>query len=286
MPDTLLDTRPTDVVESDTDRRLRQGAERARQTREAREAGAGESDTAFASMLGRIAGTRASFDRVAELEARSSYLHAQAEADRREAAVRNLAVPLLYADATLDSLDAHAPELVEIRERAGRFIAAWPERQVPSAAFPQIVLMLGVPGSGKGHVVWSIARAIAREYGDSAIVGTLGDIVKDIRAAWRADSSEDESQKLRRYRRADLLVIDEVSRHALYGEPAQHLYDLIAHREQWLRPTIVTSNDSLEELGQLIGPALVSRAMGWSDSWRFPATDYRVRRREARAGLR
>jgi DNA replication protein DnaC len=266
----------SDTHDADLERKLADGAARAA----VRRAEQSTPDNAFEAMLGRIAkahGNPAPADDRAERE------EARRLADRRAAAVQALAVPPLYAEASLETLaaiDPRDPELAEITRRATAYVGCWEQRRDLAKAFPQIVLMLGVPGAGKGHVAWAIARAIAERHGDTARIATLSEIVRDLRASWgRADASESELATLARYRKLELLVIDEVSRHALYGEPAQHLYDLIAHREMYLRPTILTSNETTTGLTELLGPALVSRAMGWSKVWQFPAVDYRARRR-------
>ena len=113
-------------------------------------------------------------------------------------------------------------------------------------------------------------------------MATLADIIRDLRESWRRRADDDgpsERQRLAAYRSADLLVIDEVSRHALYGEPTQHLYDLIAPREANLQPTILTTNESAAGLEDLIGPALTSRAAGAGGLWEFGTTDLRIVRR-------
>lgn len=79
-------------------------------------------------------------------------------------------------------------------------------------------------------------------------------------------------RRLRRLRRV----------HAFFGQPTQHLYDLVAWREARLLPTILTTNHAGDGLGGVLGPALLSRAAGWSGVWEFGERDYRSARREAR----
>lgn len=210
----------------------------------------------------------------------------EARNKRRDDALKALDVPLLYRDATLSTFRFHGAN--EDRHRQGRvmqlarrYMATWPARQSLDdiGAFPIVAIFRGGPGSGKGHVAWSIAKHVALEEHGRVVFTTLADCVRDLRETWRRDSEASENQRLRRYRSADLLVLDEVSAHAFYGEPTQHLYALVAWREERLMPTILTTNETPDGLSALLGPALESRAAGWNGVWSFGDSDYRVERR-------
>jgi DNA replication protein DnaC len=201
-----------------------------------------------------------------------------------------LEVPLLYKNATVDSfrVDAASPEDAKVKARvvqcARRYLGMWDTRQSDDLEFPQIVVFTGEPGTGKGHIAWSIARAVAVDHGDTVKFTVLSDCIRDLRAAWSQNRGEGPSEvaRLAEYRRPQLLIIDEVSEHAFHGEASQHLYDLVAWREQRLLPTILTTNAPKAELGRVLGPALVSRAAGWSGVWEFGAEDYRITLKKAR----
>lgn len=208
-----------------------------------------------------------------------------ARRQRRDDALKSLDVPLLYRDATLESFRIHGDDTNRHRQGrvmqlARRYLAMWPERQnlETLGQFPVVAIFRGQPGTGKGHVAWSIAKHVALEEYGRVIFTTLADCIRDLRDTWRRDADASESQRLAKYRKADLLVIDEVSAHAFYGEPTQHLYALVAYREERLLPTIITTNESPEGLSALLGPALESRAAGWNGVWNFGTADYRVER--------
>ncbi len=193
-------------------------------------------------------------------------------------ALAELNVPPLYASATLEGFSLHGEQAdrdkqARAMQLARRYVAAWPD-------VPMITLFLGVPGSGKGHTAWSIVRTLAESHGAMSRVCVLSDVIRDLRDAWgdRESGSLSEAQRLARYRSVDLLVVDEVSRHSFYGQPQQHLYDLIAWREVQLKPTILTTNESGEQLAEFLGPALSSRVLGWGAPWDFGEDDFRLRR--------
>lgn len=193
-------------------------------------------------------------------------------------ALAALDVPAMYANVTLDGFQltgdvANRQKQGRSLQLARRFLADWPD-------VPMISLFIGVPGSGKGHVSWALCRELAATYGATTRVVVLSDAVRDLREAWgdRESGGLSEAQRLAKYRTADLLVIDEVSSHAFYGQPQQHLYDLVAWREIRLKPTILTTNETGQSLADFLGAALSSRALGWGAPWDFGDVDYRLTR--------
>ncbi|MDB4893597.1 MAG: ATP-binding protein [Gemmatimonadetes bacterium] len=197
------------------------------------------------------------------------------------ARMKQLGVPPKYAAVSLENFDVNgaAPgqrsRLDTVMKRAIDFLADWP-------ASPVLSLFVGDPGTGKGHIAWSIARAVVESKQGSARVCVLSDVIRDLREAWSSNEEGglSEAARLSRYRSVDLLVIDEVSNHAFYGQPRQHLYDLVAWREVHNMPTIITTNDSGEDIATTLGPALSSRVLGGGPIWYFGEGDYRIKRAE------
>lgn len=211
---------------------------------------------------------------------------ARIEANRAKAR-EMLAVPPLYANATLEGFQFTGDEGNQARQRsvlarAAEYIAQWPD-------VPLLSIFVGPPGTGKGHVAWSIERARVEQRAAMCRFTVLPDLIRDLRENWgpRRDDESDgtsEARRLAKYREADLLVIDEVSKHAFYGLPYRHLYDVIAWREVQMRPTIITTNETGAELAEYLGIALTSRASASGDVWDFGAVDYRpLKRRTPRA---
>jgi DNA replication protein DnaC len=191
-----------------------------------------------------------------------------------------LEVPTIYRDANLANYRYHGSaadreKQGRVHQLALRYIAQWP-------MVPAVIVMRGGYGTGKGHMTYAIAKQLVNEHGAKVAIEVLPDIIRDLREAWNNRDGESEARRLARYRDYDLLVIDEVSKHAFYGDPVRHLYDLVAHREKWGRPTILTSNETPLALTELLGPALTSRAVGSSGLWEFGDADYRLFARKER----
>ncbi len=185
-----------------------------------------------------------------------------------------LEVPQLYRDVTLESFELHGDRGQQERQGrilqlARRYLGAWPD-------VPAVLVFRGGPGTGKGHVTWSLAKQLVTQLSATARVCKLPDVVRDLREAWRNDEGPSEIARLKSYRAPDFLAIDEVSRHAFYGEPRQHLYDLIDHRVERGKATLLTTNEDPAGLAEILGPALVSRTAG-SGIWEFGNADFRLR---------
>lgn len=198
---------------------------------------------------------------------------------RRRRALKDLDVPPLYAGATIATFQLHGSaevqaQLLKIKELACGYLADWPRIQEEK----ELLLFQGSYGSGKGHIAWSIARALAACHASQVRVVKLAAVIRDLREAWRDPEGPSEDARLERYRTLDLLVIDEVSRHAFYGkEVKQHLYDIIDDRVEQHRPTILTTNEDETGIAEILGGALWSRLQGSGGVVPFPDVDWRAR---------
>jgi DNA replication protein DnaC len=216
---------------------------------------------------------------------------ARSPVDQRIAALK---IPAQYAaldladfDPTvMGTADEDTRALLESKKRmAQAFVDLYPERAT-IADYPHLIVMRGDVGTGKTMLSWCIAKELVRRQPVTVVQATLADVVKDLREAWRkGDDGPSERARLRVYRNADLLLVDEMSRHALYGEPTQHLYDVLAPREADYRPTILTTNEYEDDIESFLGPALTSRVAGGGGVWNFGSLDYRVIRRDRRSAF-
>lgn len=195
-------------------------------------------------------------------------------ARRVQVAVDTLAVPPLYVGVTLDGFVLHGSATDQARQGrilqlGRRYVANWPEVEA-------VVLLRGGPGTGKGHWSWAVAQVLATHGVRTAVV-KLADLIRELRASWRDREAASEAAVLARYRSVDLLVLDELSRHAFYGERIhQHLYDVLDYRIEYKRPTILTSNEDDAGIEEILRPALVSRLMGNGQVMEFGTADYRL----------
>jgi DNA replication protein DnaC len=222
----------------------------------------------------------AATDQEARQQASASFF-----AERRRRAEMSLGIPPLYAEASLDTFQSHGTDeqraqLGKVRHLAANYLGSWSDTPEHLPEHRQLLLFQGHSGSGKGHISWAIARWVVQQYAAEVRVVKLAAIIRDLREAWRDPAGPSEDQRLAAYRRLDLLVIDEVSRHAFYGkEVKQHLYDIVDYRLEQQRPTILTTNEDDDGIGEILGPALMSRLQGAGGIVTFPAVDWRSRER-------
>lgn len=198
---------------------------------------------------------------------------------RCEKALERLAVPPLYRDVSFATWQLHgtkAEQEVQARNHqiAVRYAGQWP-------VVERLVVFAGGFGTGKGHLAWSIAKAIAGATGDIVRVAKLAAVIRDLRMAWRDKDGPSEDERLRAYREPALLILDEASKHALYGAPTQHLYDIVDDRLEQDKPTIITTNESDAGLAELLGPALLDRVQGSGGLLDFGNASWRARPRAA-----
>lgn len=197
-----------------------------------------------------------------------------AQRERSARATRLLDVRPKYATATLGTFQIHGDADARAKQArmlqvARRYLGQWPRVE-------PVLVFQGSPGTGKGHIAWALARELAATAGVMARVVKLADLVRRLRATWRGQG--DEEEVLASYRDLDLLVIDEVSSHAFYGQSVhQHLYDVIDHRIEFERPTIVTSNETDAGLQAILRPALWDRLHDGGGILDFGAASWRSR---------
>jgi DNA replication protein DnaC len=121
----------------------------------------------------------------------------------------------------------------------------------------QNVLLLGPTGVGKSHIAQSLGHRACR-LGKSVLYVPAQDLFKQLRAA-RADGSHD--RRMLRFTGVDLLIIDDLGLRPLRDDEPIDLYEIIRARYE-RQSTLITSNRTAQEMGELFGdPLLASAAM-------------------------
>lgn len=200
---------------------------------------------------------------------------AKGKAERE--AFGRVAIPRRYAQCTVSGWLADTPDQLAVKRAVIDFCKNIGTRLDHGDS----MIFSGLSGTGKTHLACAIARC-AHQNGKTARFVKARALVSDIRATWRRDSAETETDALRRYVDLDLLVIDEVG--AQFGTEAEalHLFDVIGERYAEQKSTILITNLPIESapggksLRNYIGDAAFDRFMedgsaayvfSW-DSWR------------------
>lgn len=220
-------------------------------------------------------------DREAAAQAEEDRAQRVLEADtKRTKLLAELKTPAIFASATFDSFQPHGTP--EHRTRQGK-VLDFLRKYV--ASFPRVkplYLFRGIPGTGKGHLTHALARAVVEQHLVPVKVVKLHALVTDLRASWtKGYAGPSDEQRLSAYLTPALLVIDEVSEHAFFGQNIhQHLYSVLDTRLEALQPTILTSNEDDATLAKVLRPALMNRLEGEGGIIEFQWESWRTNRPE------
>jgi DNA replication protein DnaC len=174
------------------------------------------------------------------------------------------------ADMTFESFQVEAPgnspEQVRSLRRAceaARHFAAQPEGWL---------VLHGGYGSGKTH----LAAAIVNErlqHGHVALFVVVPDLLDHLRAAFAPGSDESYDERFEAVRDAALLVLDDLGTQAPTPWAAEKLFQLLNHRYNGRLPTVITTNQRLEDLDERLRSRLGH--VGFVRPFEIKALDYR-----------
>jgi DNA replication protein DnaC len=119
------------------------------------------------------------------------------------------------------------------------------------------VLFLGQPGCGKTHLAIAIA-ILAVESGVRGYFTNAEDMVGNIGQAIREGNL---TSKLKTYTAPSILVIDDVGLLPMERSAASAFYQVVNQRYEKQHSTIVTTNRSLPDWGEIFGDAVVASAI-------------------------
>lgn len=174
-----------------------------------------------------------------------------------------------FAGMRVDTGTQYQPD----QERAIRLGAAYVDRWESVKAGGKCLILTGPPGTGKTHLACAVGNGVLANGGTVAF-GTVTDYVREVRAAFRRDSEKSEKAAINEMRMPDLLIMDELGQRMSEFDQ-QVIFDVINGRYSDLRPMILMSNLTPEELSEVMGERMMSRLsevgsfirMDWP-SWR------------------
>jgi len=132
-----------------------------------------------------------------------------------------------------------------------------------------ILVLYGGNGTGKTRMAYELAKKASPPraqykrgsllYDLPRIYTTAVNLFMQVRETFRKDSQVSESELIRRYSEASLLVIDEIQERGETPFEDRKLTQIIDSRYMDERPTILISNHTREEFAKSLSPAVLDR---------------------------
>ncbi len=193
---------------------------------------------------------------------------AERERERREHPERVMAeyIPKKFLSKSLESFAGSDPVKNLCIEYANGFIREKMCREGKPiidkglAGYPGSLLFSGKTGCGKTHLAVAIVRELVKRNAVYRVrFITAPEFLLEIRATFKSGDGVTESDILDKYSKCELLILDDLGAEKVSDFTIQSLYLVIDRRNRDLRPTIVTTNLTLEEIETQIDARMASR---------------------------
>ncbi len=122
------------------------------------------------------------------------------------------------------------------------------------------LVLLGGYGCGKTHLAVAIANERIQQ-GKSALFVVVPDLLDHLRATYGPHSTATYDERFEQIRSAPLLILDDLGTQATTSWAQEKLFQLFNYRYSTRLPTVITSNQRLEEIDRRIRSRMVDPAL-------------------------
>ena len=130
--------------------------------------------------------------------------------------------------------------------------------------FPEVLktgkflIFNGKPGTGKTHLSCAVLRNLLHD-GYSGLYVSAIDAIRMLRDSWRKGAESTELDVLKKLEHYDVLVIDEIGMQFSTDAERIQLFDILNRRYAQIRPTILVTNLTVEEMQSTLGERIFDR---------------------------
>ncbi len=136
------------------------------------------------------------------------------------------------------------------------------------------LLFTGNCGTGKTHLAISILRELIKNGLTDVFFKSVPELLLDIRRTFNNSQDITDADIIDHHSLFGLLVLDDFGAEKITEFTISSLYMIIDRRVREDKPTIITTNLSLDEIEKKISPRIASRLAEY-EVWKFNMPDYR-----------
>lgn len=152
-----------------------------------------------------------------------------------------------------------------------RYLKNWKEMKAKGYGF----FFWGNVGSGKTHAASALTNALIQEQLVEALFLNMPATVTRVKKTFDSSSKNEDTKLFDRMKEVELLIIDDLGVEKMSDWLADQIYQIVDHRWQNKKPMLITSNQSLDDLGSCYKAQVISRIWGCCKSIKFTEEDRR-----------
>ncbi len=163
-------------------------------------------------------------------------------------------IPRRFRERTFLNYNAESDAQKRALTKAKAFAERFPKAVEQGASF----VFCGQPGTGKTHLACAIGNHVMKTFGNAVRFLTVFEVVQRVKSTY-GNSEKTEADVMRSFAEPDLLILDEVG--VQFGTEFEKVIitDIINRRYSDMRPTIILSNLTAEELAVFLGARVIDR---------------------------
>lgn len=187
------------------------------------------------------------------------------------------AIPEKYTSATVSDFVTDFPGERVAKTICETYVRTWADQRIKGGS----LVFTGVCGTGKTHLACAIGNAVMAEHLGTVMFGTVPQIVGLVRETYQDGAKRSERQVIKDMMEPDLLIIDEIGAGNTTEHSLQVLFEIINVRYQALKPMVLISNLTKEQLEKFLGERIMDRFRECGIVVPFSWQSFRVRKQGA-----